>query len=222
MKLRGRTAVDESAPAAGYLPPAQPATAQIPYFEMLYAGGPPLQPSSTSRHPTPTDGKPGTTRRRRAGSPQAAPNGGAAVGDTTRERRHAAESLRGDKARNPRPAGAEGLTRGGPTVSRQAHNLEIAGSTPAPASTTDDFVQAPADGWLLTEQRCCEKCGRPRLLLARPGRLLLCSDCWRGCGSPFPVKPSTSAEVHAATVRIHQLMLERGGADAHRVHAGKA
>lgn len=72
-------------------------------------------------------------------------------------------------------------------------------------------MQAPADGWLLTEQRLCEKCGRPRLLLARPGRLLLCSDCWRGFGSPFPVKPGTSAEVHAATVRIHHLMLERGG-----------
>lgn len=36
-------------------------------------------------------------------------------------------------------------TQGGQTVSRQAHNLEIAGSTPAPATTSKPTREIPSE-----------------------------------------------------------------------------
>jgi hypothetical protein len=87
--------------------------------------------------------------------------------------------------------------------------------------TPDDFVDSPSDGWSMLPFRC-EACREPCHLFARIRGRLLCSDCWRLAGSPWPRSEASQKEIHEAELRIRERMLKRGGEDAYRVKAGKS
>ena len=64
----------------------------------------------------------------------------------------------------------------------------------------------------------CSDCGTPRFLLTRFRGRLICADCWRKAGSPFPRGENIDQELEG---RTRAKMVQRGGTDAYRVRAGK-
>jgi hypothetical protein len=88
-------------------------------------------------------------------------------------------------------------------------------------ATAEDFVNDPANDYAMSDLFACDNCHRPHLLFASFGGRLICGDCWQAKGSPWPRRPATAEEIHAAELRTRERMQARGGTDRHMVRNGK-
>jgi len=86
----------------------------------------------------------------------------------------------------------------------------------------EPFVNDPTSDYAMADLFACDGCHKACLLFVAFGGRLICSDCWRAKGSPWPKRPATVAEIHAAELRTRERMQARGGADKHLVRAGKS
>ncbi len=86
----------------------------------------------------------------------------------------------------------------------------------APTPMQREQHAAEARGALMME---CTRCRAPKLLLLRlRPEVWICAACWIRAGRPsLPV-----VDGHEQEVATRERMLERGGADAYRVKAGKS
>ena len=90
------------------------------------------------------------------------------------------------------------------------------------ALAADDYCNDPSANYAMADLFACDGCHKAFLLFVSFGGMLLCADCWRAKGSPWPKRPATASEIALAEQRNRERMKERGGADKYRVLAGKS
>jgi len=67
----------------------------------------------------------------------------------------------------------------------------------------------------------CDVCSAPATLFVRVRSRFMCAKCWKKAGSPWPAQSQAATDVQEAEDETRALMLSRGGADRHKVVAGK-
>jgi hypothetical protein len=77
-----------------------------------------------------------------------------------------------------------------------------------------DLLQA------LTGCDCCLDAREHGLYVRDDSGRMLCSACWVKAGRPWPRRPPTIVELHAAESATRERMLKRGGTDRHLVRDG--
>jgi len=85
-----------------------------------------------------------------------------------------------------------------------------------------EYVNDPASEYAMADLFACDGCHKAFLLFVDFGGRKLCSDCWHAKGSPWPRRPATIEEIHAAELKTRERMQARGGADRHMVRSGKS